>query len=316
MDISQAIVTVAPTLAPYITALGITATARKAIARLVMGGVDVLMGPLDDRSQKQRDDRESATIIRKAIAEVAAKTAAADPALVERALSTFASEAVRKQEAREGVAKEALKVLSDQSSQDGARDSTSAGPDVDVDEDWLNIFLGYAEKASSDRLRVHWGRVLAGEIRKPGTFSGQSMRILSEIDSETARIFEKFTVNALTNAIFREGRGFRIPEAVRCEAAGLISGSGDTINRSASVVGDKSWIFGNKFALAITPAVSWSSGIYLITPAGMEIMSIMSPPNEEEELTRLAGIIGASNPGVEIVMAKNDGNTYRGFRKL
>ena len=51
---------------------------------------------------------------------------------------------------------------------------TEAGPESDAEEvdlDWLNYFGGYAEKASSKKVRDLWARVLAGEIRHPGSFS-------------------------------------------------------------------------------------------------------------------------------------------------
>ena len=37
----------------------------------------------------------------------------------------------------------------------------------ELDDDWLNYFEQYAEKASSERMQDLWARVLAGEIRKP-----------------------------------------------------------------------------------------------------------------------------------------------------
>ena len=64
-------------------------------------------------------------------------------------------------------------------------------PDAkEVNPDWLNYFGGYAEKASSKNVRDLWGRVLAGEIRRPTSFSLTTLRILAELDQQIASLFE------------------------------------------------------------------------------------------------------------------------------
>lgn len=60
---------------------------------------------------------------------------------------------------------------------------------AEINPDWLNYFEGHAEKATTEHVRGLWGKVLAGEIRKPESFSFTTMRILSEIDQRTATWF-------------------------------------------------------------------------------------------------------------------------------
>lgn len=45
--------------------------------------------------------------------------------------------------------------------------------------------------AYDENARVMWAKLIAGEMRKPGTFSKKSMSILSEMNSEEAKLFEK-----------------------------------------------------------------------------------------------------------------------------
>ena len=56
----------------------------------------------------------------------------------------------------------------------------------EVDPDWLNHFGGYAEKATSEHVRDLWARVLGGEIRRPGSFSLATLRLLAELDRQMA----------------------------------------------------------------------------------------------------------------------------------
>jgi hypothetical protein len=56
-----------------------------------------------------------------------------------------------------------------------------------IDDDWMNQFSRFAEDASSDDLRQIWGRVLAGEIRKAGSFSRHTLRFIAELDTTDSR---------------------------------------------------------------------------------------------------------------------------------
>jgi hypothetical protein len=86
-------------------------------------------------------------------------------------------EELTKQENREAVAVKATGLL-----HENPPDTKTDGPS----EDWLNVFSSHAEKASSEILRQHWAAILAGEIRKPGSFSLATLQLLSVIDSNIA----------------------------------------------------------------------------------------------------------------------------------
>ena len=63
----------------------------------------------------------------------------------------------------------------------------------EIDPDWLGHLSGYAEKANSGKVRELWGRVLAGEIRRPGSFSLMTLRLLAELDQQMAAWFQQET---------------------------------------------------------------------------------------------------------------------------
>ncbi|MCI2009118.1 MAG: DUF2806 domain-containing protein [Acetobacter peroxydans] len=111
-----------------------------------------------------------------------AKRIAGDEALMRRALVSVMGEAYRKQENKEAVVKECLKDI------EGKEENVSSNLDP-LDKDWLDIFSSYAEKANTERTRQLWGRILSGEVRNPGQFSLKTLRLLSEIDKETANLF-------------------------------------------------------------------------------------------------------------------------------
>lgn len=78
--------------------------------------------------------------------------------------------------------------------------------DVEPEEisvDWLNVFEGQAQNASSEEMRRRFGRVLAGEIRRPGSFSFRALKIMGELDNRTAILFAKLC--AIATACAHEG---------------------------------------------------------------------------------------------------------------
>ena len=63
----------------------------------------------------------------------------------------------------------------------------------DVPEDeWISEFENQSRHKSSSAMRERFARLLAGEIKNPGTFSLRTIKSLGEIDEKTANIFKIF----------------------------------------------------------------------------------------------------------------------------
>jgi hypothetical protein len=174
--------------------------AAKAVAKLVGAGaeagaawVDVATAKGQQRAQDVRDVTAARSAVRDAMVDAAVKQIGADPDLGRRALEHFAQELVSGQCNREAVTKLALEYL--------AHDPPEETPKAAPSDDWLNFFSAYAERASGDRMREHWAAVLAGEIRKPGSVSALTMKMLSVIDTSTALLVEKYMRYALYDDI-------------------------------------------------------------------------------------------------------------------
>lgn len=60
----------------------------------------------------------------------------------------------------------------------------------DINEDWIYRWREYAEKVSAEDLQILWGKILAGEVRKPGSIS---YRLMDFIDKLTATDIEDIT---------------------------------------------------------------------------------------------------------------------------
>lgn len=64
--------------------------------------------------------------------------------------------------------------------------------DDPVDEDWASRFFDYAEDISNEEMQGLWGRILAGEIKKPKSYSLRTLDVLRNLSTEEAEVFIKF----------------------------------------------------------------------------------------------------------------------------
>ena len=131
-------------------------------------------------------------------------------------------------------------------------EALSGGESPSLDEDWMNLFSDYAARASSDRLREQWGRILAGEIRKPGTFSFLTLRVVAEMTADLARSFQEIYRLSIENFVAqpKEFSGQVLEDYGNLEAIGLLQGG---LHRSLPVQPDGfAYIAGEQSGLRIT----------------------------------------------------------------
>ncbi|MCW8308104.1 DUF2806 domain-containing protein [Acidiphilium sp. PA] len=175
-------------------------------------------GLADDAKRKSNKTDAQEAVLQLLVPDFAKKISC-DPDRLERALIETMGEAYRNQENKDAVAEECLKDVA-------AKSQDYAVNDDLLDEDWLNLFSSYAEKASSERTRQLWGRILSGQVRRPGSFGLSTLRCLSEIDQNIARLFIKITPLVSDSAIFiaAKEKDKRFSEFLELEQAGLLAG--------------------------------------------------------------------------------------------
>ena len=64
--------------------------------------------------------------------------------------------------------------------------------DTPVNQDWAARFFDYAKDISNDEARIVWGKILAGEVAKPGSFFKRTLSILQDIETFEAEWFRDF----------------------------------------------------------------------------------------------------------------------------
>ena len=68
-----------------------------------------------------------------------------------------------------------------------------------VDDDWLLRWRESAGQVSSEKLQGLWGKVLAGEVKSPGTFSFRTLEFLKTVSQEEANQIEKIAPFVVDN---------------------------------------------------------------------------------------------------------------------
>ena len=70
-------------------------------------------------------------------------------------------------------------------------------PIGEADHDWTARFFNGVQDVSSDKMRELWGRVLAGEVERPGSTSIRALSVLRDLDAKTAQLFSRLCSAAI-----------------------------------------------------------------------------------------------------------------------
>lgn len=175
-------------LAGYVNSIHLPPAVKKslwkAIGDLVAGAVDVPVAYLESKSQQIRTEAQALSFVTKKAAEAAAQKFEADEQLVERTVSHFGQKLFKEQINREKIAAKAVEELKN--------DPPTQDSESEIDEDWLSMFSRIAEQKSNADVQLFLAKILAGEIRKPGSYSPQTIHILSTLSQNVAQLFQKF----------------------------------------------------------------------------------------------------------------------------
>lgn len=102
----------------------------------------------------------------------------ADRDILDRAKARIVYRELQRQTNIEAIAEAAIKELPDQVSTDK------------VDEDWRTRFFDIAENISNSDMQALWGKVLAGEVAKPGSYSLRALDVLKNLTKHEAHLFQ------------------------------------------------------------------------------------------------------------------------------
>src|ERR1019366_1825905 len=102
------------------------------------------------------------------------------------AATKFAYKIVREQISVDQISQIAAAELQSGSVSDAKEGEPEAPP---ISEDWLNAFESEAAQMSSAQMQHLFGKILAGEIRRPASYSIKTIKIMVQLDNRAAALF-------------------------------------------------------------------------------------------------------------------------------
>jgi hypothetical protein len=275
----------------------------KALNRLVGAVIDIPVAYTERVSERVRAKTKSYVAVENAVAGAAERGVLADEATMHRAMDALVAREYRKQESRESVAKEFVAEMQ--------HDNSEPAPDAEIDDDWLNVFERYAEDASTERMQQLWGKVLAGEVRKPGRFSMRTLRFLSEFSQNDALLFADFCdltfgVVAPTK-LLKPNAEKDIRHLLHLEASGLISGASGVGFNNTRVFGNHGFAFIVEDDLAIQfkgePGQSLVTSCFTLTPMGLELTYLLPARDRNAAARQVALAVKQDNISAAYISA-------------
>jgi hypothetical protein len=193
---------------------------------------------------------------------------------------------VRKQKNKLRVAEEAIITLVING--EGASETTNTET---VDLDWLHTFERFAEDASSENMQSLWGRVLAGEISKPGRFTKATLRFLYELDVHIAQDFEQARPHIIDGKLFPHDEAVPLDLTLRLEGAGIVTRAGGNIVTAITLsdVGHSSMSVGHMAAIFMGSSnKEFEIPILPLTKIGLELSELLPNLHTEKKLRDIA----------------------------
>ena len=181
--------------------------ALKAFDRLCSALIDVPVGALERRSAEKRAESEARIKIIRENTDQIAQQMKVDPEYARIAVNKYGQKILREQVTLDNISAIAADQLKSTESDNPTRQSTNEpnqeqstdsinqdtndGKKETISDVWLNIFEREARPQSTEEGQLLFGRILAGEIRNPGSYSFPTLKTLGELDQNTATLFKK-----------------------------------------------------------------------------------------------------------------------------
>ncbi len=219
----------------------------------------------------------------------------------------------RRQENIESIAVEAQKRLSPQVSTDP------------VDPDWVARFFSECQDVGNVEMQAVWGRLLADEVARPGSFSKRTLSIVKNLEPEEAQNFnllcrstfhgiredQFFAFVGVPESSFWDSLGLNFPALQRLDQAGLIvhHSLGLHLSKATQVL-----LRGPRTSLLVESkeAASLPFGKVSFTRSGIELAKVCEWDIPDARLEEVKATISSSFQ-VQTVTAIDDGEGVRVF---
>jgi hypothetical protein len=164
--------------------------AFKAFSQLCTAVIDIPVAYLEGIATETRAITQARTKIITTEADQIVKQMDVDSEFSRVAVKKYGQKIVREQVNLDKV----VEIAAHQIQKDAACSTSKLNETTEIppiNEDWLNHFEGRARQKSTEEMQILFGRILAGEIQRPSSFSRKTVTLVDELDTETAALFRR-----------------------------------------------------------------------------------------------------------------------------
>ena len=182
-----------------------------------------------------------------------------------------------------------------------------------VEDDWIARFFDAAQLISDEQMQVLWGKILAGEIKQPHSYSLRTLELLRNISKIEAELFTKvakiaiqsnagaFVINPENGKYLEDNFDITFGHWLRLSELGLISPQDlsrthKKLDISATVV----YLCGDMIVVVEKPAddPEYRFPIKLFTSIGTELVSLVNKEMPETYIHKFASMVKQNNAKV------------------
>lgn len=167
--------------------------ALKAFAQLCTAAVEIPVAHLEGIAAEKRAETRARIKIIDTQANLIASQMEVDPEYARVAVKKYGQKIIREQVNLDAITEIAAEELTN-----SAQVNIDNTEIPDISQDWLNVFEKEACDKSSDEMRLLFGKILAGEIKKPSSYSIKTIKTLSLLDNQAANVFHTLSSLAST----------------------------------------------------------------------------------------------------------------------
>lgn len=185
--------------------------ATKAFARLCTSVVEYPVALIEGAIAERRAESRARVKLIDASANQIAEQMRTNPEYARAAATKFAQKIVRE---RVNVDQVSEIAIADLKSEPLATEDDSSPETPPISEDWLNAFESEAAQMSSEQMQRLFGKILAGEIRRPSSYSIKTLKLMAQLDNRAASLFTRLCSISIS---------IRIPKSAQILDARVVS---------------------------------------------------------------------------------------------
>jgi len=187
----------------------------------------------------------------------------------------------------------------------------------DVDEDWMSRFFSSIQDISNEKMQLLWSKILAGEIKKPRTFSMRLLDCMTKISKDEAQLFEKYSLHMLNigskiaiirNDEFEKKHDISYDDILILKECNLIESSPFLSINFLPDVQDEAFCIirynGQCITIEMAKGKEFSLPVYQLTRLGTELFQVVKVKYDTNYLSDVAQYIAKNNKDKTVLLYK------------